>query len=247
MSRKPQIAHATKSAAPAAVQTARVTSRDPSTKPTPVLMISETSTTKPAIRACRFNSGLWADHKRPAMTASRIPKSRKGWAAIGSKGKLRRFEENSGARKNALPKRNLETAINIINVRAIWAKEAAFSRNVSVWPWLCGWISPRGNSNRKMDALFSVLARSSVLICMYLDFLLYLAQSSARHLLVINRRLTGSSPIGRFTGSSSIYNFIGDLDFFFFLKRWRSQSHVRFYPLLMIPISLCRTWFIYRF
>ena len=57
------------------------------------------------------------------MTASRIPKSRRGWAAFGSKGKLMRFEENSGASKNALPKRNLEAARK---VRAIWAQEAAF-------------------------------------------------------------------------------------------------------------------------
>ena len=57
------------------------------------------------------------------MTASRIPKSRRGWAAFGSKGKLMRFEENSGASQNALPKRNLEAARK---VRAIWAQEAAF-------------------------------------------------------------------------------------------------------------------------
>lgn len=122
MSRKPQIAHATKTAAPP-VQAARVTSRLPSTKPTPVLMRSETSITRPAIRAARFNSGLWADHKRPPMTTSRIPKSRRGWAAFGSKGKFMRLEEDSGARKNALPKSDREAARN---VRAIWAREATF-------------------------------------------------------------------------------------------------------------------------
>lgn len=59
------------------------------------------------------------------MTASRIPKSRRGRAAFGSKGKCMRFEEDSGARKNTLPKRNLEAARN---VRAIWAREATIEK-----------------------------------------------------------------------------------------------------------------------
>lgn len=36
-----------------------------------------------------------------------------------------RFEEDSGARKNTLPKRNLEAARN---VRAIWAREATIEK-----------------------------------------------------------------------------------------------------------------------
>ena len=60
------------------------------------------------------------------MTASRIPKSRRGWAAFGSKGKLMRFEADSGASKNALPKRNLEAARKM---RAMRAREVTVQEN----------------------------------------------------------------------------------------------------------------------